>query len=102
MNELTQFWRALAAITAVISLWGGLLFWAVRALLDSRLKNLDGQEVRTEHNLLRIEKALLHLRAELPLEYVRKEDAIRQEVTFHAKLDALAVKLDQLREAHGG
>jgi hypothetical protein len=40
------------------------------------------------------EKSILRLRAELPLEYVRREDWIRNQTVIEAKLDALAVKLD--------
>ncbi len=96
MDGLT-FWRALATFSALVSLWGGLLFWAVRSMLDSRFRSLDSRESRLEQNMLRVEKSLLHLRAELPLEYVLKEDAIRQEVIFQRRLDTLSSKLDQLR-----
>jgi flagellar biosynthesis/type III secretory pathway M-ring protein FliF/YscJ len=44
-----------------------------------------------------VERELLKLKADLPLHYVRKEDAIRQEVVIHAKLDALADKIDALK-----
>jgi hypothetical protein len=40
------------------------------------------------------EKFWEHL-ANLPKEYVRKEDAIRQEVVINAKLDALYAKMDE-------
>jgi len=41
------------------------------------------------------ERSILKLRAELPLEYVRREDWIRNQTVIEAKLDALAAKLDQ-------
>jgi hypothetical protein len=44
-----------------------------------------------------VERELLQLKADLPIQYMRREDAIRQEVVIHAKLDALAVKIDALR-----
>jgi F0F1-type ATP synthase membrane subunit b/b' len=42
------------------------------------------------------DKELLMLRAELPEKYVRREDAIRSEMTVHAKLDGLASRMDSL------
>ena len=41
------------------------------------------------------ERSILKLRAELPLEYTRREDWIRNQTVIEAKLDALAAKLDQ-------
>lgn len=41
------------------------------------------------------ERNLLRLRAELPLEYVRREDFIRNQTVIEAKLDALAEKFDK-------
>lgn len=46
----------------------------------------------------RLDRDLLQLRADLPLQYVRREDWIRQEVTINAKLDALAAKIDTLNQ----
>ena len=44
------------------------------------------------------EKDLLRLRAELPLDYVRREDWIRNQTVIEAKLDGLATKLEALKE----
>ena len=38
------------------------------------------------------------LRAELPREYQRREDAIRSESIVMAKLDVLAMKLDRINQ----
>ena len=45
------------------------------------------------------EKDLLRLRAELPLDYVRREDWIRNQTVIEAKLDGLATKLENMRGA---
>ena len=41
------------------------------------------------------EKDLLRLRAELPVDYVRREDFIRNQTIIEAKLDAMAAALKQ-------
>lgn len=51
---------------------------------------------RQEEELRRVDREILELRAELPDRYVRREDAIREQVVINAKLDALAAKLDNI------
>ena len=52
----------------------------------------------------RIERELGQLKADMPLNYVRREDYIRGQSVIEAKLDALASKLEtaQLRVASIG
>lgn len=45
----------------------------------------------------RVERDLLALRAELPTHYVRREDYVRGQTIVEAKLDALALKLENLQ-----
>ncbi len=47
------------------------------------------------------EKDLLRLKADLPLQYVRREDWIRNQTIIEAKLDALAAKIDAKEARHG-
>ncbi|MCY1403735.1 hypothetical protein D9M71_189250 [compost metagenome] len=51
----------------------------------------------------RVERELMSLKADLPLQYVRREDYIRGQSVIEAKLDGLAVKLEnaQLRGLMG-
>lgn len=65
--------------------------------LDQRFKALE-LAIKSEGDGWRtVERELLELKANLPLQYMRREDAIRQEVVIHSKLDALAAKIDALR-----
>jgi hypothetical protein len=45
-----------------------------------------------------IERQILELKADLPLNYVRKEDFIRHEVVINTKLDRLRDLIESLRE----
>jgi len=66
-------------------------------VLDERFKALENA-IKSEGDGWRtVERELLELKAALPLQYLRREDAIRQEVVIHSKLDALAAKIDALR-----
>lgn len=67
------------------------------AALDKRFKALE-HAIKSEGDGWRtVERELLELKAALPIQYLRREDAIRQEVVIHSKLDALAAKIDALR-----
>ena len=87
-------WRAVSALAGFIVAWSGIMLWGVQHLLGRLEAKLD----RESGEWRRVERSLQEMRAELPLHYVRREDAIRQETVFHAKLDALAAKIDAWRE----
>jgi len=62
-------------------------------------------EERRETDLLRnIEREFLRFQAELPLQYVRREDYVRGQSVIEAKLDALYNKLEvvQMKGANNG
>lgn len=71
---------------------------------DSKFSNLEGAAKDEAGQWLRIERELLDLKAELPLQYVRREDYIRGQSVIEAKLDGLASKIEknQLRGSHHG
>lgn len=67
-------------------------------------RRLDSMETAAREemgNWQRIERDLLQMKAEMPLNYVRREDYIRGQSIVEAKLDGLASKIDnaQLRAA---
>jgi flagellar motility protein MotE (MotC chaperone) len=66
-------------------------------VLDERFKALEKAIKYEGDGWRKVERELLELKGLLPLEYMRREDSIRQEVVIHAKLDALAAKIDALR-----
>jgi predicted patatin/cPLA2 family phospholipase len=61
---------------------------------DSRFNELQSASQEESRNWHRVERQLLQLQAELPREYVRREDHIRFETVINAKLDALNAKID--------
>lgn len=74
--------------------------------LDERFSNvskrLDSIEISNKEEAAqwaRVERELMELKTELPLNYVRREDYIRGQSIIEAKLDGLAVKIEnnQLR-----
>ena len=69
--------------------------------LSDRLKSIEGANEREAGQWQRVERELLKLQADLPLHYVRREDYIRGQSVIEAKLDGLALRIEnvQLRGA---
>ncbi len=110
-----EFWQIILLLIAFFGCIGGvgrLLLSQFNEQLDQRFeaqeklraeaaKGWEGQfaELRKANNVeaagvANVERELLKLRAELPREYVRREDHIRFETVITAKLDSLGAKLD--------
>lgn len=62
----------------------------------SQLTRLDSERREEVAQWQRIERDLLSLRAELPMNYVRREDFVRSATVLEAKLDALAAKIETM------
>lgn len=73
-------------------------FEAMEAARTEGRRQWDERFTRIEETYRRLERDLLELRAELPKEYVRREDHIRFETVINAKMDSLAAKLDLVME----
>lgn len=72
--------------------------------LATRLDCIEAANREEAGQWSRMERELLTLKAELPLQYVRREDYIRGQSVIEAKLDALGSKLEaaHLRALNGG
>lgn len=98
MSSITfPAWQLICLILSIYGGFAGFVFAAWKIICNYRDKKTAeilacAQEAKNkaEEN----EKDVLRLRAELPLEYVRKEDWVRNQTIIEAKLDALAAKLD--------
>ena len=71
---------------------------------DSRFSALENTAREESGQWQRLEREMLNLKAELPVNYVRREDYIRGQSVIEAKLDALAGKIElyQLKQAATG
>lgn len=72
-----------------------------RGNLDKRLDSMESTSRTESSQWQRVERDLLTLKADMPLNYVRREDYIRGQSVIEAKLDGLGSKLEnaQLRSA---
>lgn len=116
-----EFWQLISAMAGLIVAFLTFAFGAGRLLLsqmdrrlterfngqeesrtiaqkhwDEKFSNIINQNRRDAEDLQRIEREFLALRAELPLNYVRREDYIRGQSVLEAKMDALYNRLEYL------
>lgn len=67
------------------------------AQIDRRITGIEQQNRTESEGWKRIERELLELRAELPLQYVRREDYVRGQTVIESKLDSLYSKLELIQ-----
>jgi hypothetical protein len=108
----------------VMALWavGKILIKQVMARLDERFKAMEKARIESTKHLddkfntleqavnaneqewRRVERDVLTLKADLPLHYVRREDYVRNQTVIEAKIDGLAIRLENvlLKGSHDG
>jgi hypothetical protein len=90
-------WDAIATFALAFVTLVGLNLGALRWILGTQAKELHArlETIKREGTDFShgVERELLKLKAELPVEYVRREDWIRFGNTLEAKLDALRAEL---------
>ncbi|MBR8368567.1 hypothetical protein [Burkholderia cenocepacia] len=125
MTVQVEFWQLITLLISFLGFLfaaGKLLLSQIDRRLNERFETIEkareeGQatwrqtfsqhldEERRETDLLRnIEREFLRFQAELPLQYVRREDYVRGQSVIEAKLDALYNKLEvvQMKGANNG
>ncbi|UDM18435.1 hypothetical protein [Vogesella sp. XCS3] len=123
MTVQVEFWQLLTLLLAFFGFVAGgakVLFSQIDRRLDERFQALEDarkmadtamQATLTRHaeeeqkvvtRLQALDRDFLQWKAELPLQYVRREDYIRNQTVIEAKLDAVALRLEnwQLKGAN--
>jgi hypothetical protein len=88
-------------LLGVVALFAGLVkFFLDRYLaqMEKRFDQLEDAIAGEAEGVSALREELLRLKAELPIHYVRREDDIRNQTVINAKLDALYMKIEGLRE----
>lgn len=99
MTVHLEFWQLVTLLIAFFGFVAGagrLLLTQIDRRLDQRFAVIEAAAA----DWRQLEKDFLAWKAELPLQYVRREDYVRSQTVIEAKLDALAVRIEnlQLRE----
>lgn len=104
MSEMDMTLKVLALMITIFvfvlaSTWG-VVGWLVSSLKRALTDKLDTMSTALKEEALKIahvERSLLELKAELPREYVRREDHIRYSAVIEAKLDAHGEALHNIK-----
>lgn len=105
-------WQAISLMSLFVgSVWafGKVLFSQIEKRLDERFGAQEQARIdasdhwesrfgKLETFSRNIEREVLTLKSDLPLHYYRREDAIREQAVLHAKIDALAAKIELIIE----
>lgn len=123
MTVQVEFWQLLTLLLAFFGFVAGgakVLFSQIDRRLDERFQALEDarkmadsamqatlnrhaeEEQKVVERLQTLDRDFLQWKAELPLQYVRREDYIRNQTVIEAKLDAVALRLEnwQLKGAN--
>ncbi|VVD97780.1 hypothetical protein PCO31110_01978 [Pandoraea communis] len=114
MTVQVEFWQMLSLLGAFL----GFMFGAGKMLLsqierrqaerdlkqEEQIKTLLFQLSKEAETVSRLERDFMRFQADLPLQYVRREDYVRGQTVIEAKLDALYNKLEvvQMKGANHG
>ncbi len=113
--ELWQLITLLIAFFTAVWGFGKVLMTQFNKLLDVRFKAQDEaresgskvlrdkldvhlqQEMRTAEQLKALERDFLLWKADMPVMYVRREDYVRNQTVIEAKLDAVALRIENIQ-----
>ncbi len=100
MTVQVEFWQLLTFLVGLLLSFLAFVFAAGKLLLAQIDRRLDLRFAAVEaaaQGLQQLEKDFLVWKADLPLQYVRREDYVRNQTVLEAKLDALAVRIDNMK-----
>lgn len=106
MTLQIDLWQLVGLIISGLgALWGVVKMVAVQAQrqqevahsqLVGRLDVIEQTGRAEAGNWQRVEREILQLKAELPLNYVRREDYVQSTATIMAKLDAISLRFENV------
>lgn len=123
MTVQVEFWQLVSLLLAFFGFVAGgakVLFSQIDRRLDERFQALEDarktadtamqatlnrhaeEEQKVVTRLQALDRDFMQWKAELPLQYVRREDYIRNQTVIEAKLDAVALRIEnwQLKGAN--
>lgn len=96
-------WQMIGTVVTLLAMFSGLvkvLLAQMESRLEQRFSMMDDRfeaVAKDSERLRQVELGLERLRGEMPLHYVRREDYVRNQTVLEAKLDALALRLENVQ-----
>ncbi|EHN5173270.1 hypothetical protein KI912_003126 [Salmonella enterica] len=100
MTIQVEFWTLVGFLISFIGAVCGLAKWLfsnAEARQAARFISLESTMKETASRWNQLEREFLEFRAQLPVDYVRREDYIRGQTVIEAKLDAVYEKIDNVQ-----
>ena len=101
MTLQVEFWTVVSFLLTFMGFVGGLAKWLFSKTEErqaARFASLEQSLQQSASSWGELEKELMRFKADLPLNYVRREDYIRGQTVIEAKLDALYNKLEVVQQ----
>lgn len=89
-------WQLVGTAVTLLAMFAGMVK-VLLAQMESRLDDRFAAVAKDSERLRQVELGLERLRGDMPLHYVRREDYVRNQTVIEAKLDALALRLENVR-----
>lgn len=96
-----EFWTVVSVFLGFLGFVGGIAKWLFSRAEErqaAQFASLEQALQQSSGNWNDLEKEFMRFQAELPLNYVRREDYIRGQTVIEAKLDALYNKLELVQQ----
>ena len=108
MTVQIEFWQLLTFLAGLLLAFLGFAFGAGRillnqvdlrlntrfAVLEEALRKHTDEEGKTAAQVRELERSFMKWQAEMPLQYVRREDFVRNQTVIEAKIDRVYGKLE--------
>ena len=101
MTLQVDFWQLLGFGLTLLSGFAGIIFGAGRLIaaqfetrINERFDVLQKARDAEAQGITNLERDFLRFQADLPLHYVRREDYVRGQSGIEAKLDGLALRIE--------
>ncbi|EAM8612091.1 TPA: hypothetical protein MYQ36_000700 [Citrobacter braakii] len=101
MTLQVEFWTVVGFLITFMSFVGGMAKWLFTKAEErqaARFTSLEQALQNSTSSWSELEKEFLRFQAELPVQYVRREDYIRGQTVIEAKLDAVYNKLEVVQQ----
>ena len=104
MRVEVELWQVFSTLTTiVVAFWGiaKMLMAANQRAIDEKFTAVTTGLAKQDDTNRRLERDLMELKAELPRDYVRREDYTAAIATVTSKIDHLGFRMEQaIREAY--
>lgn len=99
---MSEHWQVFAALMAVVAAWSLIIITSLRIMFSRWVKETEEKIAAFNKTSQTLERELLELKADLPVQYVRREDHLRDSATIYIKIDRMSekfeVKFDEIRQ----